>query len=513
MKQPTSASHRVVMNTGILYAKMGITMFISLYTTRLILNSLGAGDFGIFNIVGGAIAMLGFLNGAMASATQRFMSYSEGEGNKEKQKSIFNISIIIHFGIAILMGIVLWIAGYFFFNGILNIPEERMFAARMVYYGLIVSTMFTIMTVPYDAVLNAHENMLYYAIVGIVESVLKLTVALIVVYTMSDKLIVYGVLMAGISLLIMIIMRIYCHRKYEECMFKPRRYYDKTLMKEMMGFAGWNFLSAASSLSGQYGLGIVLNHFFGTLLNAAQGIANQLCGQLQAFSNTMLKALNPMITKSEGAGKRSLMLQASMSGCKFSFLLVAFFAIPFLIDTNYIMKIWLKNIPEWSVAFFRFQIVRTLIEQLTIVLNVSISAQGDIVGLNKVKSILNILPVIFTAILFHLGYSPYYMYVLWIFCWSILGGGTNIFYARIKCDLSIQKYLHDVLIPCFLLFSIVFGVSFIPYIILPVGIIRFLCIAITSILCFLLLSWFYFLNKSEKQIIQSFVHLQNNTKH
>jgi O-antigen/teichoic acid export membrane protein len=387
-----------------------------------------------------------------------------------------------------------------------------MYAARMVYYFMIVSTMFTVMTVPYDAVLNAHENMLYYAIVGIIESVLKLAVALVVVYTMSDKLIVYGALTAGISLLVMIIMRVYCHRKYEECVFKPRKYYDKALMKEMSGFAGWNFLTASSSMIGQYGLGIVLNHFFGAILNAAQGIANQLCGQLQVFSNTMLKALNPMITKSEGEGNRSLMLQASMSGCKFSFFLVAFFAIPVLIDADYIMKLWLKNIPEWSVVFFRFQIFRTLIEQLTIVLNVSISAQGDIVGLNKVKSILNILPVVFTAILFHLGYSPYYMYVIWIFCWSILGGGTNIFYARIKCNLSIQKYLHDVLKPCFLLFSIVFGISLIPYIMLPVGIIRFLCIAIISILCFLLLLWFYFFNESEKQIIRGFIHRQNNTK-
>jgi O-antigen/teichoic acid export membrane protein len=500
------------MNTGILYAKMGITMFISLYTTRLILNSLGESDFGIFNIVGGAIAMLGFLNVAMASATQRFMSYSEGESNKEKQKHIFNISVVLHCGIALLLGVVLLGAGYFFFNGILNIPAERIYAARMIYYFMIVSTMFTVMTVPYDAVLNAHENMLYYAIVGIIESVLRLAVALVVVYTMSDKLIVYGALMAGISLLVMIIMRAYCHKKYEECVFKPKTYYDKALMKEMTGFAGWNFIGTSSSMVGQYGLGIVLNHFFGTILNAAQGVANQLCGQLQVFSNTMLKALNPVITKSEGAGNRSLMLQISMTGCKFSFFLLAFFAIPFLVDADYIMLLWLKNVPDWGVMFFRFQVVRTLIEQVTIVLDTSISAQGDIVGLNKVKCILNILPVVFTAVLFHLGYSPYYMYIIWIFCWGILGGGTNIFYARIKCNLSIRKYLHEVLKPCFLLFFIVFGVSFIPYIILPVGIIRFSCIAITSILCFLLLLWFCFLNKAEKQIIRSFVHLQNNTK-
>ncbi|GHT56298.1 hypothetical protein AGMMS49982_23090 [Bacteroidia bacterium] len=322
---------------------MGITMFISLYTTRLILNSLGASDFGIFNIVGGAIAMLGFLNAAMAGATQRFMSYAEGAGEKDRQKSIFNVSVILHFLIALILGVVLLIAGYFFFNGILNIPADRMHAARMVYYFMIISTMLTVMTVPYDAVLNAHENMLYYSIVGIIESVLKLAVALVVVYTLADKLIIYGLLMACISLTVMIIMRVYCKKKYVECEFRPKTYYDKTLMKEMTGFAGWNFLSSFSGVVGQYGLGIVLNYFWGTLLNAAQGVANQLCGQLQSFSTTMLKALNPVIAKSEGEGNHSLMLRSSMAGCKFSFFLVAFLVIPFLIDTPYIMKVWLKN--------------------------------------------------------------------------------------------------------------------------------------------------------------------------
>jgi O-antigen/teichoic acid export membrane protein len=488
---------------------MGITMFISLYTTRLILNSLGASDFGIFNIVGGAIAMLGFLNAAMASATQRFMSYTEGEGNKEKQKNIFNISVILHFGIALLLGVVLLGAGYFFFNGILNIPAERMEAARMIYYFMIVSTMFTVMTVPYDAVLNAHENMLYYAIVGIVESVLKLAVAFVVVYTVTDKLIVYGALVAGISLAIMIIMRVYCHKKYEECVFKPKRYYDKALMKEMTGFAGWNFLTSSSTMIGQYGLGIVLNHFFGAVLNAAQGIANQLCGQLQAFSTTMLKALNPAITKNEGAGNRSLMLQASMTGCKFSFFLVAFFAIPFLIDADYIMKLWLKNVPEWVVMFFRFQVARTLIEQLTIVLGTSVSAQGDIANMSKVRSIIYILPILLTALLFYWGYQPYSMYIVWIVCWSIVGGGITLYYAVIKCNLVIKDYIRKVLIPCLSIFVIVYLLTTVPYILMSVSIIRFICICIVSFLSFLLLSWFLGLDIIEKTILSKII---NNRK-
>jgi O-antigen/teichoic acid export membrane protein len=490
------------MNTGILYAKMGITMFISLYTTRLILNALGASDFGIFNIVGGAIAMLGFLNAAMASATQRFMSYSEGAGDREKQKSIFNISIVLHFSIALLLGVVLLIAGYFFFNGILNIPAERMHAARMVYYFMIVSTMLTVMTVPYDAVLNAHENMLYYAIVGIIESVLKLAVAMIVVYTLSDKLIIYGLLMACISLLVMIIMRVYCHRKYEECVFAPKKYYDKGLMKEMRGFAGWNFVSSVSNIVCQSGLGIVLNHFFGIILNAAQGVANQLSGQLQVFSNTMMKALNPVITKNAGAGNQSLMLRSSMIGCKLSFFLVAFFAIPCLIDTEYIMKVWLKIVPEWGTVFFRFQISRTLIEQLTIALGTSVYAQGDIASMSKMKSIIIISPLLLTSLAFYLGYPPYWMYIIWIFCWSIVCGGITVYYAINKCALSLKGYIQNVIKPCLSLFCVVFIMSVIPYILLSEGILRFICIGAISSISFVLMAWCV-LNRLEKQMVSN----------
>ena len=186
----SQTANRVIKNTGYLYAKMAITMFVSLYTTRLILNSLGASDFGIYNIVGGAIAMLGFLNAAMAGATQRFMSFAEGEGKREKQKYIFNISIILHLLISLVVILVLIIAGFVFFNGILNIPADRIGAARVVYFSLIASTVLTVMNVPYDAVMNAHENMRYYAIVGILESFLKLAVAFVCVYAIGDKLIV-----------------------------------------------------------------------------------------------------------------------------------------------------------------------------------------------------------------------------------------------------------------------------------------------------------------------------------
>ena len=358
----SSTANRVVKNTGFLYAQMGITMFISLYTTRVILNALGAIDFGIFNIIGGAISMLGFLNAAMASATQRFMSYSEGSGDTKIKKKIFNTSLILHLIIATIASVLLIIGGYFFFNGILNIPTDRISAAQVVYGSLIASTFFTIITVPYDAVINAHENMKYYAIISIIGSLLKLLIAIIIIYTLQDKLIVYALLTTGVSVFMLIIMQTYCHHKYTECAFTPRKYFSPSLMKSMTAFAGWNLIGVTSSMISQYGLGIVLNNFWGALLNTAQGIANQISGQLMVFSNTMLKALNPVIAKSEGSGNRALMLKASMTGSKFAYIILAVFAIPFIIETPYILKIWLKSTPEWTIVFCRLQLLRSLIE-------------------------------------------------------------------------------------------------------------------------------------------------------
>lgn len=500
-----STANRVIKNTGYLYAKMGITMFVSLYTTRLILNSLGASDFGIFNIVGGAIAMLGFLNAAMASATQRFMSYAEGEGIKSKQKSIFNVSFVLHILISLLVGIALLIAGYFFFNGILNIPPDRIFAAQVVYGSLIISTMFTVMTVPYDAVMNAHENMLYYAIVGIIESFLKLAVAFACVYTTSDKLIVYGILMACIPLITLTIMRVYCHKHYEECIIAPKRYFDKGLMKEMTSFAGWSFLDASTGMSAQYGLGLVLNHFFGTILNAAQGIANQVAGQLMTFSQNLMKAINPVIMKNEGAGNREAMLNISVLGCKYSYLLLSFFAIPFIIEAPYILKLWLKNPPEWSVLFCQMQLIRSLTEQLTLNLWASIAATGDIKAFYKRKSILNILPILLTAILYYFKFQPYWLYITWIFCWGILGGFLIIYYAHKKCGLRYNIFIYKTAIPCISNSILISIFGFIIVNIMPSSLNRLLCTIAVCCIVFIL-SLLLQITKEEKKVLTSLLN-------
>lgn len=452
----SSTANRIIKNTGYLYAKMGITMFISLYTTRLILNSLGASDFGIYNIVGGAIAMLGFLNSAMAGATQRFMSFTEGEGNKEKQKGIFNVSLVLHFCIAIIAGVALIIAGIFFFNGILNIPTERVFAAKVVYGSFIVSTMFTVMTVPYDAAMNAHENMRYYAIVGIVESLLKLSVAFVCVYTLFDKLIVYGSLMASIPLITLTIMRVYCHRHYEECTMNLKHYWDKGLMKEMTSFAGWNFCSSAASFLTMQGMSIVLNMFGGVIVNAAHGIANQVSGMLMAFSNNMLKALNPVLVKSRGAGDTNKMLRAAASGNKLSFLIYTFFAIPFIMECPFILDLWLKNTPDYAVLFVQLVLVRQMLSQMMVALETCISATGNISQFTISNTIIWILPIIVGYIMYKHGAPIETIYILLIIL-ALFRILNAMYFCKKLCGLRFLDYIQHTVTPCVLQSIFMFG--------------------------------------------------------
>lgn len=498
----SATANRVIKNTGYLYARMGITMFISLYTTRLILDSLGVNDFGIYNIVGSAIALLGFINAAMSKATQRFMSYVKGEGNLEKQKDIFNTSIILHLVISIIVGIGLLLLSFFLFKGILNIPIERIDAAKIIYCSLIISVIFTIINVPFSAVLNAHENMRFYAIIGIFESLLKLLVAIVCVYTSADKLIIYGILMSLIPIINTIIMKVYCSKKYEECIINPFKYCKKTTFTSMTTFAGWNFLPSISSVLTQYGFGFVLNYFYGVALNAAQGIANQLSGQLMAFSNNMLKAIGPIIDKEEGSGNRQSMLNLVFSGSKFSFFILGCFAIPFMLQMPFILNIWLKDVPKWAICFANLQLLRSLTEQLTITVNSAIYAQGNISSISKIKTWLNILPLLLTSIAFYFELQPYWMYISWIICGGVIGGCITLYYAVKQCDLNIIKFLTEVVKPTLLTVFLSVIIGYIPM--FWGNNIYSSCISmIIAFLTFLIFAWTIGCNKSEKEMFKS----------
>ena len=303
------------------------------------------------------------------------------------------------------------------------------------------------MSVPYDAVLNSHENMLYYSIVGIVESILKLIVAFVCVYTSSDKLIIYGMLMAGIPFVTLSVMRIYCHRNYNECIIKPRTYWDKQTFREMLGFAGWNMGGTMVIMLSSYGQGIILNNFFGTILNAAQGIASQLNGQMQALSSNILKALNPVLGKSAGAGDSSLLIKSTCMGAKYSALIYLLFALPMFVECQYILKLWLKNIPDWCLIFVQLQIIKSFIEMQFSTLPGCISATGKIKKYTICSTISNFFQLPFIYLAFKIGLPPYFIYIISIIFGNIIVYAFALYYVREYVGIKFSYFLKTVSLP------------------------------------------------------------------
>jgi O-antigen/teichoic acid export membrane protein len=496
-------SKKVAKNTFLLYARMGLTVLISLYATRLILNALGVSDFGLFNLIGGAIAMLGFLNIAMASATQRFMSYAEGVGDINKQKNIFNISILLHVLIAIIIVLSLEVGSYVFFSGFLNISADRLYASKVVYQFLIISTCFTILSVPFEAVLNAHENMFFIAILGVFEALLKLAVALFVANVNADKLIVYSILTALSTIILMLVRIVYTNRMYSEVRINLKRYFDKVLFREMYKYAGWSFLGSIISVVSNTGQSIIINIFFGTKMNAAQGVAGQVNGQISVFSSTMLSALNPAIVKTEGKGERNKMLRMSVFGSKLSFYILSLFAIPIFIELPYIMKLWLINIPDYAITFCRLLIIKTLIEQIVGSMPVSINAIGNIKYYQVFMSLMAILPLPVSFIMYKLNYPPeasYYLYILQAFVCSFF---IIPYFVKANAGFKLSESLKSLFIPSLLVFVITFFATWMVHLFIEHDVMRVAAVLLVSTFLLLPLFWIFGIDKNERLQLQN----------
>lgn len=496
-----SVPGRIIKNTGFLYIKMGITVFLSLYTTRIILGSLGETDFGIFALIGGSIALLNFLNSTMASATQRFMSYAQGEGDLERQREVFNISFLLHLLVAALTLIMLLAIIHPLFHGWLNIPPDRIFASKIVYLSLIVSTLLSIINVPYEAVMNAHENMLYYSIIGVLETLLRLGIAFIVVYTDSDKLIVYGVLMAGIPLITLTVMKIYCHRHYEECRFALRKYWNPVLVRRIASFSGWNFLTAISYLFSAQGIGLVLNHFFGPVLNATQGIANQLNAYMSSFSLNLMKAVSPVIVKKAGSREVDSMNLVSLASGKFSTVLILFFCVPASLEMPYVLQLWLKDVPPWAVTFCVLQLVQTVVCQITSSISTSIYARGKIKHYAIWKSLTNASPLFFAWIAFTFGGGPFWLYIPMLVVWGIGGDIVILHYAARDCELKVSDFVRQAMLPVLIVSAAMTVCGGAVVLAMPQGFVRLLLCCVATTIGMAAAMYRFGLNPAERQYI------------
>lgn len=377
MSNTTENNKRIAKNTLLLYFRMLFLMAVSLYTSRVVLNALGVEDFGIYNVVGGVVAMFSVLSGSLSAAISRFITYELGKGNQENLNKIFSSAVTIQL---ILSGIIILLAetiGMWFLNAKMNIPEVRMEAANWVFQFSILTFAINLISIPYNASIIAHEKMSAFAYISILEAVGKLTIAYLITIAPIDKLIFYAILMCVVALVVRFTYGNYCKRHFSECTY--HFVWDKQLLKQMFGFAGWNFIGASSAVLRDQGGNVVINLFCGPAVNAARGIASQVNNAVNQFVVNFMTALNPQITKSYAAGNKEYMMTLIFQGARLSFYMLLLLSLPILVNTHYILVLWLKIVPEHAVFFVQLILIFALSESISQPLITAMLATGKYV--------------------------------------------------------------------------------------------------------------------------------------
>ena len=495
MSDTSSANKRIAKNTLVLYVRMLFTMGISLFTSRVILQTLGVEDYGISSVVGGVISMFTFINAAMVSSTQRYLNFELVRGDANQLRSVFSTSLQIHALIALAIIVLSETVGLWFLNEKLVIPEARMTAAMWVYQCSILSCAVSIMSTPYNAVIVAHEKMSAFAYISILDVSLKLLVVYLLVVLPFDKLIILAILNLLVQLFIRYIYTLYCHRHFPESYFQF--WFNKTLFKEMFGFAGWSFWGNLAAILYTQGLNMMLNIFFGPIVNAARGIAVQVQSAVQQFVGGFQTALNPQITKNYASNNLPQMHSLMFRSARFSFLLLFFLSLPVLMETNFILTLWLKTVPDDAVIFTQIMICISLIYTTANPCIIANQATGKVKIYQMVVGgiLLLILPISYVVL--KLGAPAYSVFIVH-FCIESLAQFSRMYMLRKLIHLPLWQYMKNIYIP---IVSTVVIAIILPLVVrmqVAEGWLRFLAVGFTCVLSVGASSYFIGFTKQER---------------
>ena len=495
MSDTSSANKRIAKNTLVLYVRMLFTMGISLFTSRVILQTLGVEDYGISSVVGGVISMFTFINAAMVSSTQRYLNFELVRGDANQLRSVFSTSLQIHALIALAIIVLSETVGLWFLNEKLVIPEARMTAAMWVYQCSILSCAVSIMSTPYNAVIVAHEKMSAFAYISILDVSLKLLVVYLLVVLPFDKLIILAILNLLVQLFIRYIYTLYCHRHFPESYFQFR--FNKTLFKEMFGFAGWSFWGNLAAILYTQGLNMMLNIFFGPIVNAARGIAVQVQSAVQQFVGGFQTALNPQITKNYASNNLPQMHSLMFRSARFSFLLLFFLSLPVLMETNFILTLWLKTVPDDAVIFTQIMICISLIYTTANPCIIANQATGKVKIYQMVVGgiLLLILPISYVVL--KLGAPAYSVFIVH-FCIESVAQFSRMYMLRNLIHLPLWQYMKNIYIP---IVSTVVIAIILPLVVrmqVAEGWLRFLAVGFTCVLSVGASSYFIGFTKQER---------------
>lgn len=437
-----SNTQRIAKNTVILYFRMFVMMAIGLFTSRIVLQTLGVKDYGTYNVVGGVVSMFSIVSSSLSTSISRFITFELGRENKERLNKVFSTAINVQLLLSLIVVILMEMVGVWFLNTQMNIPEGRMEAANWVFQLSIVSFVLGLLMVPYNASIIAHEDMGVFAYMTLLDAVLKLLIVFVLYITPFDKLITYAILLFCVSLLMRGIYAIYCKRHYEECTY--HFVHDKPLLKEMTSFAGWNFLGNGSWVLNNQGVNILINIFFGVTLNAARGIATQVDNMVQTFVRNFMTALNPQITKSYAAGNLEYMHKLIFAGAKYSAFMMLLFVIPICLETELILHLWLGDVvPDYAPIFVRLTLLSSMCVILGNTLITAVFATGKIRNYELVMGLMALsnFPMVWFA--FKMGALPVAAYIIY-FCIYFVMIFVRLYMVKGLIHMSAWTYVREV---------------------------------------------------------------------
>lgn len=445
MKYPSN-NKRIAKNTLYLYIRMLLSMAVSLYTSRIVLQVLGVEDFGIYGVVGGVVSFLTFINASMSGATSRFLTIELGKGNHEGLSKVFNMAFYEHCGIALIILIIAETIGLWFVNTQLIIPEHRMTAANWVYQMSILSMMVSVTQVPYRASIIAHENMDVFAIIEILNVTLKLFIVYLLLLGESDKLILYGSLVLCVTIFVSFVYRCYCHIRYKECHL--RMIWDKTLFTHMTSYSGWDLYGNLSNVARNHGVAILLNMFFGPVMNAASTIATQAGSAVMSFASNVTTAVKPQIIKYYAQNRYEEMSNLMHQAVRVNFLILSFIAVPLILELHFVIMLWLKIVPDYSVAFCSLILIFNFFANTSNVVITGIHATGHIKKMSIILGTLYLLVIPLTFISFKLGAEPWVPFLINA-CAVFCGMSSNAYMVsrRIR-EFSIKEFFISDILRC-----------------------------------------------------------------
>lgn len=455
---------------------MLITMVVGLFTARVVLSVLGVSDYGVFNVVGGVIGMLGYVNTLFASGVSRFLTIGLGENKPSKLKLTFSTTVVLTLFTGLLVLLLGETVGLWFVNTHLNIDPSRIEAVNWVYQCALLSSVLTIAQAPYSASIISHERMNIYAYMSIFDAIMKLVIVYLLLIVNYDKLITYAIFLLLINTIDVVIYRLYCICRFQEC--KPSLKCDKHILKEMLSFSGFNMIGSLSAVCMNYGVNIVINIFFGTIINAARGVANQIGNVIQQLYSNFQLAGRPQVMKYYAQGDMQNMFNLMCNNGKYCALLLLCPIIPILVFVDGLLDIWLTDVPEYSAGFVRLAILYTFLRSLDEPLTVGIHAVGKMKLPNMTSASLNMMILPIAYIIYKMGGSPLWGAAL-LAAFVPLCTIINFWILKKYIDFPWKMYLKRVFIPV--------GYIAVVSSILPITLLRFVTQNVwTCILCTML---------------------------